>query len=351
MPTRVLKHKVVRRSVFGAGTIALLVLLGVVCMVAWLDWRFRPPAAKENAGQLREEIARLRREHDALRTALTDTKNRDALLEQAPEGDVVVALPTAFVSGVLHGVVTGWFREVDVRLTNIRLQKAGTVRARVRFLGKRTVGDYSMRLHLAAVQGRLEPESPELVFGGNSIGVLLPVQLIGGDGRGTMMLDWTSRGLAGPICGDLTATHAIEGTVIPQRYVARGRLRLVTEAGRIDVIPEFPGLAMRLRVLPSAKSVRAMEALLESKGPLCDIATSKGNVEQRILDLLGRGFLVRVPQHFFRAVRLPISVEEELPLLDKRVGISVVPHTARITSRAVWLSANVRVQAPDAVTR
>jgi hypothetical protein len=351
MPPRVLQHKVVRRSVFGAGTIALIMLLGVVCTVAWLDWRYRPPAAKENAAALREEVMRLRQEHDALRTALIDTQGRDALLEQAPQGDVVVALPTAFVSSVLHDVVTGWFREVDVHLTNIQLQKAGTVRARMRFLGTRTVGDYTLRLHLADVQGRLEPESPELAFGGNSIGVILPVRLTGGDGRGTLTVDWNSRGLAGPICGDLAATHAIGGTVVPQRYVARGRLRLVAEAGHVSAIPEFPGLAMRLRVRPSAKSVQAMEALLASKGPLCDIATSKGNVEQRMLDLLGRGFLVRIPQHFFRAVRLPIALDEELAFRDQRVGITVVPHTARITSRAVWLSANVNVQAPAGENR
>jgi hypothetical protein len=221
----------------------------------------------------------------------------------------------------------------------------------MRFLGTRTVGDYTLRLHLADVQGRLEPEAPELAFGGNSIGVILPVRLTGGDGRGTLTLDWNSRGLAGPICGDLAATHAIGGTVVPQRYVARGRLRLVAEAGHVSAIPEFPGLAMRLRVRPSAKSVQAMEALLASKGPLCDIATSKGNVEQRMLDLLGRGFLVRIPQHFFRAVRLPIALEEELAFRDQRVGISVVPHTARITSRAVWLSANVNVQAPAGENR
>lgn len=344
MPTRVLRHKAVRRSILGAGTIAMLAILGVAVTVAWLDWRYRAPASTETPAALRREIATLKAEHAALRARLTDAQQRDVMLEQQPSGDVVVALPTAFVGGVVQDIVTGWFSEVELHLRNLHMEKSGTVRAKMRLLGKRTVGDYTMQLDLSDVRGRLEPEAPTLQFGGDAIAVALPVNLTGGEGRGTMRLDWNSRGLAGPICGDLAAAHAVHGQVIPQRYVARGRLRLTNTGRGITVTPEFPGLSLRVRVSPARASVQAMEALLESKGPLCDIATAKGRVEERILALVGRGFLVRVPQKFFRSVRIPISVEEQLPLLDKQVAVTVVPHTARITSRALWLSANVIVQ-------
>lgn len=347
MPTRVLKHKVVRRSVFGAGTVALLAVLGVTSIVAWLDWRFRPPSANVDVATLRREVTALRAEHERLRQTLASAKRRDDLLDEQPAGDVSVALPNEFVAGVVIDIVTGWFDKVDVHLRDIRLRKSGTVRARMGLLGRRTVGDYSLGLHLHDVQGRLAPEPPVLTFGGDAVGVALPVQLVGGTGRGTMALTWDSRGLAGPVCGDLAANHVIEGTVVPQHYMARGRLRLSANGGGITVTPEFPGLAMRLRVQPSRRSVQALEDLLRSKGPLCDVATAQGNVERRVLDLVGRGFLVRIPQHFFRAVRLPISVFDDLSLLEQQVRITVRPNSARSTPKAVWLSAKVLVQPLD----
>lgn len=343
MPRRVLRNKVVRRSVLGVGGIVFLTLLGVGGIVAWLNWRFRPPTASVDTTALRREVLALRAEHDSLRTTLLEAQGKSDLLDRRPSGDVVVALPTPFVAGVVTDVVTGWFDEVDLHLRNIRVQKTGTVRTRLGFLGRRTVGDYTVKLHLLDVQGRLKPEIPVLTFGGDSVGVAMPVRLVGGAGHGRLALDWDARGLAKPICGDLAAEHAIEGTVLPQRYMARGRLHLTASAGGIMADPEFPGLSMRLLVRPSAASVQAMEALLESKGPLCDLATSKGNVERKIMELVGRGFLVKIPQKFFRPVRLPISLQEEISMLDKKVAITATPDTLIITPQAVWLSANVAV--------
>lgn len=344
MARQLLKHKAVRRSAIGLGGVAFLVLLGLGLIVGWLNWRYRPPTAAVDTARLREEVAALRLLHDTLRTTLVDAQNESDLLDRRPSGDIVIALPTPFVSGVVTDVVTGWFDEVDIHLRNIRLQKSGTVRTRLGFLGRRTVGDYTVRLHLLDVQGRLKPEAPVLTFGGDSIGVEMPVRLVGGIGHGRLALDWDSRGLARPICGDLEAEHAIDGTVMPQRYMARGRLHLSASEGGILADPMFPGLAMRLLVRPSAASVRAMEELLQSKGPLCDIATAKGNVEAKIMELVGRGFLVRIPQKFFRAVRLPISVQEELPMLDRQIAITATPDTLIITKQAVWLSANISVR-------
>jgi len=97
--------------------------------------------------------------------------------------------------------------------------------------------------------------------------------------------------------------------------------------------PEFPGLAMRLRIRPSPAPLRALGTLLASKGPFCDIATSKGNVETKVLELVGRGFLVKIPQKFFLPLRLPISVQEELPMLDRQLSLTATPDTLVITKQ------------------
>lgn len=348
---RVLQHKAVRRSALGAGGIVLLVALSVGSIVAWLTWRYRPPAARVDATVLRAEVTSLRAAHQMLQRALVDAQNRSDILDRRPTGDVVIALPTEFVSNLVRDVVTGWFHEVDLHLRDIRVKKAGTVKAKLGVLGRRTVGDYAVRLHLLDVQGRLSPEAPTLTFGGDSIGIVMPVRLVGGSGTGRLAFDWDSRGLANAVCGDLAAEHRIEGTVMPQRYVARGRLHLSASEGGVMADPEFPGLSMRLLVRPSAKSVQAMEALLQSKGPLCDMATTKGNVETKIMELVGRGFVVKIPQKFFRAVRLPISLQRDVPLLSRQVAITATPDTLVITPQAVWLSANVAVRRGAKVPR
>lgn len=141
MSRRILQHRVVRRSAVGVAAVAGLLLLGIGAFAAWLDWRFQAPAAAADVAQLRRELVTLRADHAALGRTLIDAQGRSDLLGDQPSGDVVIALPTAFVAGVVTDVVTGWFDEVDVHLRDIRLQKAGTVRARVGLLGRRTLGD------------------------------------------------------------------------------------------------------------------------------------------------------------------------------------------------------------------
>ena len=344
MPKRVLTKRGVRRSIFGLGSAALLAGLAVAATIGWLNWRYQPPTAAMNVAEMRAEVDSLREQRDSLQTRLVDAQNQSDLLDRRPSGDVLIALPTAFVSSIMTDVITGWFHEVDLRLRNLHVGKDGTVKARLGVLGRRTVGDYALRIHIVEVTGRLEPDPPQLTFGGDSIGIVLPVRLVGGEGHGELTFDWDSRGLARAVCGDLTAERPIAGTVMPQRYIARGRLQLSASEGGVLADPEFPGLAMRLRIRPSPASLRALEILLESKGPLCDIATSKGNVETKVLELVGRGFLVKIPQKFFRPLRLPISVQEELPMLDRQVSLTATPDTLVITKQAVWISANVAVR-------
>ncbi len=328
-----------RRIALALGAVLLLLVAGVT---AW--WWSTSPTRGVDRRVVVEELRVLREQRDALQAELEVAQQYSALLDRRPEGDVLLALPTPFVQRMVTGVIVGWFDRVDLHLTNLRVRKQGDVKARLGLLGRRRVGTYSLQLDVADLRGRLEPGAPTLSFGGDTIGIVLPVRLTQGEGRGRMAFEWDSRGLANVVCGDLTTAENIAGTVIPADYVARGRLRLSASNGGVLVDPDFPGLQLRLRIKPTAASVRALERTLAEKSRLCDMAVEKANVEERILGLVGRGFPVRIPQKFFRAVRLPVAIEGALPMADKRVEVRATPDTLVITPQAVWLAARIDVQ-------
>jgi hypothetical protein len=319
---------------------ALLALGGGAWLVARLS---RPDYAAVDADALRDEIATLTSSRDSLRALAVARIDADPLLRRRPDGDVAVALPAPFVQGLVQDIIAGWFHEVELHFGNLRVAKAGEVRARLGIFGRRQVGRYALRLHLDDVRGRLEPGPPVLRFADDTIGLAVPVRLMGGEGRGTIAFDWDSRGVANAVCGDLAAERRIEGTVRPADYVARGRLRLLTRGDTVLVDPAFPALSLRLFVQPSRRSVAMLQALLESKGRLCDVALEKAQVEQRLLELVGRGFTVRVPQRFFRPVRLPFAIDTAVSLPDRAVRLTVSPAATVVSPAGIWLGARVDV--------
>lgn len=322
------------------GIAAALTTSAVVFGIWW--WRTSPTIGVDRA-VLATEIQHLREQRDAMQAELEVAEQYSALLDRRPEGDVLIALPTPFMQRMVTGVIVGWFDKVDLHLTNLRVRKAGDVKARLSILGRRRVGSYALQLDVADLRGTLEPGAPTLTFGGDTVGIVLPVRLAHGEGRGRLAFDWDSRGLADAVCGDLSTAEQISGTVLPADYVARGRLRMSASEGGVLIDPDFPGLQLRLRIKPSAGSIKALERTLSEKGKLCDMALEKANVEERILALVGRGFPVKIPQKFFRAVRLPISIEGTVPLAARRVDVRATPDTLVITPQALWLAASIQV--------
>jgi hypothetical protein len=236
-----------------------------------------------------------------------------------------------------------------VHLRNLTVQKAGDVKASLRFLGRRQVGSYTLRLVLADVRGRLASGTPRLTFARDAaradrIDIALPVRLEGGTGRGTAAFTWDAKGLARGVCHDMQTEQPIEGTVTPANYEARGFLRLRAAKDGLLIMPTFPDLSMRLMVQPSARSVAALETLLTSQGKLCNFAVEKANVETRILELVGRGFEVRIPQRFFRAVRVPIAIDGTVPIAGTKLLLSAIPDTLVLSPQAVWLAARVEIK-------
>jgi hypothetical protein len=323
--------------------LALVAVLSVVLGVVSL--RYRPRSEREDPVALEREIAQLSRTRDSLRTLVYDAALSSDVLDGQPEGDVLIGLPTPFVDRVVRSVVQGWFREVEIRLPQLNLRKSGELKARIGILGRRRLGEYHLRVRLDDVRGRLQPGAPELTFGGDVITITLPVRVAGGTGIAHIKADWKSRGLAGPVCGGMTVERNVTGQVRARTYVARGRLVLKAVDGAVLADPDFPGLAIRLFVDPSARSVAALDSLLKSRGGLCGFAIDKSKASERIQALVGRGFNVKIPQRFFRPIRLPIAVETAVPLKDRRLALQVTPRQLTVQPSTIWIAADVTLGA------
>ncbi len=327
------------------------VVVGVpAAVLIGLGFRFQPRADRENPADVRRELARLTVTRDSLRALVSQAAATSDLLDQRPAGDIVIGLPTPFVESVVRSVVRGWFHDVDLRLPRMHVRNSGEIRAPLGILGRRTVGAYDLDVVLKDVHGRLQPDIPSLTFGGDTIHVTVPVRVAGGTGVARVTAAWRSKGLAGPVCGDLTATRDVTGQVRARSYVTRGRLVLSASGGTVFADPAFPGLRFRLFIDPAAESIAALDSLLASKGGLCGYAIGKSRASERIQEIVGHGFPVTIPQRFFRPIRLPVALETSVPVANREVALTVIPSALIVTRSTVWIAAAVRPtsQAPDA---
>jgi hypothetical protein len=323
--------------------VAIVVAIPTATIMA-LGYRFQPKGARESPAEVQREIVALTATRDSLRTLVYDAAATSDLLDRRPPGDIAIALPTPFVDAIVQSVIAGWFHDVELRLPRMHLHTDGTITARLSILGRRTVGAYGVDVTLDNVHGRLQPGAPKLTFGGDTIRIVVPVRIAGGTGTAHVTARWESRGLAGPVCGDMTATHDVTGQVRANTYVARGRLVLNSVDGTVHADPAFPDLAIRLFIDPAPQSVAALDSVLATRGGLCKFAIDKAHASERIQEIVGRGFKITIPQRFFRPIQLPVSVETSVPVADRTLSLRVLPSRLNVTSSTVWIAADVALQ-------
>jgi hypothetical protein len=328
-----------RRVLVAIGVCVLVPALAVAVFAA----RYRPKWEREDPATVQRETAQLRQERDSLRALVYDAAATSDLLDEQPAGDVVIGLPTPLVDLVVRNVVTGWFHDVDVRLPRLQVRKSGEVKAKLGIFGRRTVGEFHLDMVLDDVRGRLQPGVPEMTFGGDVVRLAIPVKVAAGTGIARITADWKSRGLAGSVCRDETVRRDVTGQVRAREYMARGRLNLTAVDGAIMADPDFPELAIRIYVDPSRASVAALDSLMAEKDGLCGYAVDKARASERIQALVGRGFRVKIPQRFFRPIRLPVAVATSVPVQDRAVGLAVTASGLAVTPSVMWVGANVTV--------
>jgi hypothetical protein len=294
-------------------------------------------APGERGASEAERIAALERERDRLRGRLAQLAAGDALRRQAPAGDVLLGVPTSLARSLVAKVMTGLVDGVTLVLHDIHVRKQATVKKVV------TLGSYELDVTIDEVRATLKTGTPELAFGGNRIDVKLPVRLDRGAGRARVRFRWDGRNVAGMVCGDMDVTRDVSGNVRPATYPVRGALLLSAEATEIVATPRFPELKVKLVVEPSAASWAAVEQLLDEKTGTCGYVLEKADVKGRIQEVVGRGFVVRLPTERLKPVRLPAAVRRSVAVADRSLALDVKLGGLGITPEMLWLGAVTEV--------
>ncbi len=323
---------------------SLLTLL--VLGIGIAAWRFRVLSPRPLAADVDADIAKLTIERDALRARLRATAETSGPFVGHPQGDVLLGVPTSFVRSLVNDVATGWFSEVDLHIVDLLINTQDSVFATIGPFGEHKVGWYTLAMRLNDVRGRIMPGLPDLTFGGDAIKIALPV-MAEGRGSATLTFIWTSKGVARPVCGSMSAVRTVSGRVRPDTAVLRGLVRLSAKEGALEADPHFPNLAIKMRIVPSPASIAALDTIINSRSGLCGVFVRRARAFKQVVDIVQGGFIVHIPQRFFRPLRLPIAVETSVPVQGHALRLAVRPSGLVVNPQMIWLGAAVVVAARD----
>jgi hypothetical protein len=305
----------------------------VACLVAVSPGCRRKEAATPE--QMRARIAALEQEIPALRQKLGELVATDPRLRGMPTTGVRVGVPTPLARTMIERVVSGFVDSVTLRLTNLKVNKSGTVKKVV------TIGHYDLAVAITEVTGHLETGRPKVEFGGNRVALSLPVRVASGSGNANIKFKWDGRNVSGAMCGDMEVNQDVAGSVKPEEYPVSGALHLTATAREILASPRFPVVRVNLKVEPSAESWAAVQAILDGKGGVCGYVIDKVDIRGVLEKLIGKGFNVRLPTEKIKPMAVPVGIAPTMTVRDEVLRIEVKLSDLAITEHMIWLGADV----------
>ncbi len=289
-----------------------------------------------------EELEGLRQERRVLNGRLEQRLREDLRLLEAKDASVIVGVPIRFAERFVGELAGSLFSEVRITLRKLEVRKEGELRGRV-LVGERPLGTYTLAVDLDEVVGILRFGKPKLRFEDDRVGVVLPVSLSEGSGRGRLRFRWDGRGVAGVVCGDVSMSGAIVGSVVPDAYTLRGSLRLATDGAALVARPLFEDAEVHLGIEPSKETWQLVEKTIGEQGALCRAALKAANVPEKVRAVVQRGFAVKLPRKLFPELRLPVELEQSVDLEGRSIHLQVSPTGLSLTPKRLWYGANVRL--------
>jgi hypothetical protein len=320
---------------------AYWIALGLVAagglFFAWLRLRevlSRGPVPTDAEIQaLTEERSRLR---DQFRALLAENDVLD--FTSAPEGNILVGVPTRFAEDLVGQMVSGLFSEVRLRLKNIKAHHEDDVKARVLF--PQTVGHFVLDVEVREIQALLKPAKPRLRFGGDRIGIQLPVTVASGRGTGTVRFQWFGKGLAGAVCGDMDVSPDVSSDVKPATYTVSGEFQLAAQGDTLVAQPRFGDVVLKIVLRPTEQTWQTLAATVEDmkedKNGVCRMAIKKIDVRSIVQKIIDKGFAVKLPPKLFKPITLPATVEQSVGIQGRTVTLGARPLDLRVTPVMLW---------------
>lgn len=284
------------------------------------------------------EIARLEAEQDSLRLRAAELIAADPKIQALPGGDVVVAVPTAFVRDIIEHLFVDVADHITLSLTGIRAHVAKTVKKVV------TIGEFVVDVDSMKAVGRLRPGKPAVSFDGGRVSLSLPVTVTEGRGEAVIHFTWDGKNVAGATCGDMDIRQKVDGTIVPADYRLSGTMSLDIRGSRAVATLRFPETRLRIRVQPSKESWDAIHALLDEKKGVCGWVLDKVDVPSLLSGVVEtKGFSVKLPLDRLQPIKFPAGAQDSVTVGGRTFAVSAQTHTLRIDPDAIWYSADVRV--------
>jgi hypothetical protein len=260
-------------------------------------------------------------------------------------------VPTSFTEAFVGQMVAGLFSEVRLRLKNIKAHAEGDVQAKVLF-SRQTIGRYSLDVNVKEIRALLKPSRPDLSFGGDRIGIVLPVRVADGRGTASVRFQWKGQGLAGTVCGDLDVQHDVSSEVVPAHYSVKGEFLLAAEGATVVAKPRFGEVVLKVVLRPTEQSWAILQSTVEDvkedKSDLCGMAIKKLDVRAIVQKIIDKGFQVKLPARLFREITLPATVEQSVTVQGRTVSLDAYPIGLRVTERMLWYGVAMGAVAEDA---
>ena len=321
----------------------VLVILVVAALGVWKFDASRKPSP-EQIQAWNAEITALQAEQDSLRARAAELVAADVRIQSLPEGDIVVAVPTAFVRSVVTRLFEDVASNVTLRIGGIKAHAQKKVKKIV------TIGEFVVDVDITRVLGKLRPGEPAISFGGDSISLSLPVTIAEGRGEATIHFVWDGKNVADLTCGDLDITQKVTGNVIPENYLVTGALHLRVHGRQVLATLRFPETRWRIRVKPSKESWDAILALLEEKKGVCGWVLEKVDVPSILTNLTEeKGFNVKLPIDKIRPLLLPAGIRDSVTVGGRTLAIAAQTSSLRVDPDALWFSARVKVEGVDSL--
>ncbi len=293
-------------------------------------------------------LAELRATHERLHGRLQELVGRDAIATRAfaDPGQIVVAMRSEWVEGLMARVARQYLHRVSLDLAEVEARAGGTIETGT-LLGQMKVGDWRVEVKIQSLRGLLSAGKPSLAFGERGLlQVALPAQVRPSRGRVSIRFLWDSAGLANVVCRDFELNRDLDGQVLAQAHELAGAVQFSSEEGAIVAVPLFPDRRVPLRMDLSASSWESVESALRSQDSLgrCGVLLKPEDVLEKLRALADRGIGVNLPEKIFRTVHLPARIEKAVAVGDKMVGVVLAAGRLRSSSALLWSSASVKVE-------
>jgi hypothetical protein len=310
----------------------------VACLLLAAGGCTRKPSA-EQVQAWNTELQRLQVEHDSLRAKADSIVASDPRIQAVPKGDVVIAVPTAFLQTVITRLFTDVVSNVTLRLSGIKAHTAKSVKKIV------TVGEFVLDVDSITVVGKLKPQEPAMTFTGDRVAMSLPVEVIEGTGGAKLHFVWNGKNIADLTCGDMDVTQRVTGSVIPTKYRISGTLRFTLAGEKVIGTLAFPETKLNIRVSPSKASWAAIDSILAEKHGACGWVLDKVDVRGLLANIVQtKGFNVKLPLDKIKPFRIPAGVSDSVKVGERRLALNVQTNLIRIDPEAIWYSADLELK-------